>query len=78
MRTYFVVRAVIVDPADRAPFDHWYQSEHLPDAMRIFGAAHAFLGGLLAMATFAIVYGAVTVALGVPEARAVMNRVLRR
>ena len=46
--------------------------------MRGFGAAQAFLGGLLAMATFAIVYGAVTVALGVPEARAVMNRVLRR
>ena len=46
--------------------------------MRGYAAAHAFLGGLLAMATFAMVYGAVTVALGVPEATAMMNRVLRR
>ena len=41
-RIYFVVRAVIADPADRAPFDHWYQTEHLPDAMQAFGVSHAF------------------------------------
>jgi hypothetical protein len=41
-RTYFVVRAVIPDPADRAPFDRWYQQEHLPDAMRAFKVTHAF------------------------------------
>lgn len=41
-RTYFVVRAVIASSEDRAAFDHWYQTEHLPDAMKIFGATHAF------------------------------------
>jgi len=41
-RTYFVVRAIIPDPADRAPFERWYQQEHLPDAMRAFNVTHAF------------------------------------
>ncbi len=41
-RTYFVVRAVIPDEADRAAFDRWYQDEHLPDAMKAFGVSHAF------------------------------------
>ncbi len=41
-RTYFVVRAVIPNPADRAAFDIWYQEEHLPDAMRAFNVTHAF------------------------------------
>ena len=41
-RTYFVVRAVITNPDDRAAFDRWYQDEHLPDAMAAFGVTHAF------------------------------------
>jgi hypothetical protein len=41
-RTYFVVRAVIANPDDRAEFDRWYQDEHLPDAMKAFGVTHAF------------------------------------
>lgn len=41
-RTYFVVRAIIPDPANRPAFDRWYQDEHLPDAMKAFGIAHAF------------------------------------
>jgi len=41
-RTYFVVRAIIADPADRAAFDRWYQDEHLPDAMAAFGVTYAF------------------------------------
>ena len=45
---------------------------------RLMSHAHAFAGGLLAMATFALVYGLATVALGVPEARAISDRVLRR
>jgi hypothetical protein len=41
-RTYFVVRAVIANEADRAAFDRWYQDEHLPDAMKVFGCKRAF------------------------------------
>ena len=41
-RIYFVVRAIIPNPEDRAPFDRWYQQEHLPDAMRAFNVTHAF------------------------------------
>jgi hypothetical protein len=41
---YFVVRAVVADPADRAPFDHWYRTEHLPDALKAFNAVSAMRG----------------------------------
>jgi hypothetical protein len=34
----FVVRAEVPDIADRAPFDHWYASDHLPWAIKTFGA----------------------------------------
>ena len=35
---YFVVRATVPDPAKRAAFDRWYSKEHLPDAVKSFGA----------------------------------------
>jgi hypothetical protein len=38
---YFVVRATVTDPAKRAAFDAWYQNEHLPDAVKAFGAKKA-------------------------------------
>lgn len=38
MAAYLTVRAVVADPADRAPFDHWYRTEHLPDAVKAFKA----------------------------------------
>jgi hypothetical protein len=41
---YLVVRAVIADPADRAPFDRWYKAEHLPDALKAFNATSAMRG----------------------------------
>ncbi len=41
---YLVVRAVVADPADRAAFDRWYHTEHLPDAVRAFGARRAWRG----------------------------------
>jgi hypothetical protein len=41
-RAYLVVRAVVADPADRPAFDRWYADEHLPDAMKAFGALHAW------------------------------------
>ena len=40
---YLVVRAVVAE-ADRRDFDHWYRSEHLPDAVKAFGADRAWRG----------------------------------
>jgi len=37
MTAWLVVRAVVADAADRAPFDRWYRDEHLPDAVKAFG-----------------------------------------
>ena len=37
-KTLFVVRAEVADAADRAPFDHWYATDHLPWAIEAFGA----------------------------------------
>ena len=39
---YFVVRATVPDPAKRAAFDRWYSKEHLPDAVKSFGAEKAW------------------------------------
>ncbi len=39
---YFVVRATVADPADRAAFDEWYRREHLPDAVKAFGVNKAW------------------------------------
>lgn len=44
MTAYLVVRAVVADPADRAPFDQWYKTEHLPDAVKAFSARSAMRG----------------------------------
>jgi hypothetical protein len=44
MTAYLIVRAVVADPADRAPFDHWYRTEHLPDARKAFNAMSAMRG----------------------------------
>lgn len=40
--TYFIVRATVTDPAKRAAFDRWYAQEHLPDAVKAFGAEKAW------------------------------------
>jgi hypothetical protein len=37
-RGCFVVRAEIPDEADRKRFDHWYATDHLPWAIKVFGA----------------------------------------
>jgi hypothetical protein len=42
MPTYFIVRATVTDPAKRAAFDAWYKTEHLPDAVKSFGAQKAW------------------------------------
>jgi hypothetical protein len=44
MTAWLVVRAVVADAADRAPFDRWYRDEHLPDAVKAFGAWAAWRG----------------------------------
>ena len=44
MPAYLVVRAVVADPADRTAFDHWYRTEHLPDALKAFKAKAAMRG----------------------------------
>jgi hypothetical protein len=41
-QAYFVVRATVTDPAKRAAFDAWYAKEHLPDAVKAFGAKNAW------------------------------------
>src|SRR5689334_19679167 len=38
---FFVVRATLSELADRARFDTWYKKEHLPDALKAFGAEAA-------------------------------------
>jgi len=42
MKACFMVRAVVADAADRAEFDRWYEEEHLPDAVKSFGAARGW------------------------------------
>ena len=42
MPAYFVVRATVTDAAKRAAFDTWYSREHMPDAVKSFGAQHAW------------------------------------
>jgi hypothetical protein len=37
-KSCLVVRAEVPDPVDRAAFDHWYATDHLPWAIRVFGA----------------------------------------
>ena len=41
-KSFFIVRATIFDPAKRAAFDAWYRTEHLPDAVKSFGAEKAW------------------------------------
>jgi hypothetical protein len=39
---FFVVRAIVPDAAQRAAFDKWYETEHLPDAVKSFGVTKAW------------------------------------
>jgi len=38
----FMVRAVVANPDDRPGFDNWYETEHLPDALKAFNALRAW------------------------------------
>jgi len=39
---FFIVRATVTDPAKRQAFDAWYSREHVPDAVKSFGATKAW------------------------------------
>jgi hypothetical protein len=39
---FFIVRATVSDPSKRQAFDAWYSREHLPDAVKSFGAQKAW------------------------------------
>jgi hypothetical protein len=41
-KSCLVVRAEVPDPADRARFDHWYATDHLPWAIRAFAAVRGW------------------------------------
>ena len=40
---FFVVRATVTDASKRAAFDTWYETEHVPDAVKAFGVSLALL-----------------------------------
>jgi hypothetical protein len=40
-KAYLAVRAEVPE-ADRARFDHWYETDHLPWALRVFEARRAW------------------------------------
>jgi hypothetical protein len=44
MSASFIVRAQLVDASVKEAFDRWYQDEHLPDAVKAFGARRAWRG----------------------------------
>lgn len=39
---FFVVRAAVPDASKRAAFDQWYETVHLPDAVKSFGVGKAW------------------------------------
>ena len=39
---FFVVRAIVADPAKRRAFDEWYHREHLPDVIKALGAVRGW------------------------------------
>jgi hypothetical protein len=41
-KAHFIVRATVTDASKRAAFDAWYSREHLPDAVKTFGAEQAW------------------------------------
>lgn len=44
MTARFIVRAKVADATLRDAFDRWYRDEHLPDAVKAFGAKRAWRG----------------------------------
>ena len=44
MTAYFIVRAQVMDAAEKDDFDRWYQDEHLPEALKGFNPRRAWRG----------------------------------
>jgi len=44
MAAWFIVRARVEDALLKDAFNRWYQDEHLPDALKAFGARRAWRG----------------------------------
>ena len=44
MPAFFIVRAEVDNASVRDAFDRWYDSEHLPDALKAFNARRAWRG----------------------------------
>ncbi|MNC88193.1 hypothetical protein D3C83_39850 [compost metagenome] len=44
MSAVFIVKARVVDASAKEAFDRWYEKEHLPDALKTFGARSAWRG----------------------------------
>ena len=44
MSAVFIVKARVVDASVKDAFDRWYEKEHLPDAVKTFGAKGAWRG----------------------------------
>jgi hypothetical protein len=42
MSTIYMVRSFVEDPADRAAFDHWYSTHHLPLVAERYGVLEAW------------------------------------
>jgi hypothetical protein len=42
MPHFLTVRATVADASKRKAFDEWYSREHLPDAVKTFGAQKAW------------------------------------
>lgn len=43
-KAFLIVRAEVKDAGDRKEFDRWYAQEHLPDAIKAFGAERGWRG----------------------------------
>jgi hypothetical protein len=41
-KTLLVVRAEVPDPRDRPKFEEWYRTDHLPLALKTFGAVRGW------------------------------------
>lgn len=40
--TIYLVRSIVGDSADRAPFDEWYSRHHMPLVVKSYGAIEAW------------------------------------
>ena len=44
MTACFIIRARVVNAADKDAFERWYRDEHFPDALKAFGVKRGWRG----------------------------------